>query len=76
MRPESILGPPGVPGVGVGGPEELRDVVRIEVRRRLDGTGDRDGRGVDAVLPDAGGDQRPRPRPAGATRTRPPGGTT
>jgi hypothetical protein len=44
----------------VGGPEKLRDVVRIEVRPRLDGTGDRDGRGVDAVLPDAGGNQRLR----------------
>ena len=41
-------------------PEKLRDVVRIEVRARLDGAGDRDGRGVDAVLPDAGGNQRLR----------------
>jgi hypothetical protein len=44
----------------VGGPEKLRDVVRIEVRPRLDGTDDRDGRGVDAVLPHAGGNQRLR----------------
>jgi hypothetical protein len=57
---EPILGLPGVLWVGVGGPEKLRDVVRIEVRPRLDGAGDRDGRGVDAVLPYAGGDQRLR----------------
>src|SRR5580704_4307869 len=57
---EPILSLPGVLRVGVGGPEKLGDVVRIEVRPRLDGTGDRDGRGVDAVLSDAGGDQRLR----------------
>src|SRR6476646_11096751 len=57
---EPILSLPGVLRVGVGGPEKLRDVVRIEVRPRLNGTGDRDGRGVDAVLPDAGGNQRLR----------------
>src|SRR5690349_4654473 len=57
---EPILRLPGVLRVGVGRPEKLRDVVRIEVCPRLDGTGDRDGRGVDTVLPDAGGNQRLR----------------
>src|SRR5580704_7437564 len=57
---EPILSLPGVLRVGVGSPEKLGDLVRIEVRPRLDGTGDRDGRGVDAVIPDAGGNQRLR----------------
>jgi len=54
---ESILGLPGVGRVGVGGPKEVRDVVRIERRPAYDRTGDRDGCGMDAVLLDTGGDQ-------------------
>ena len=49
---EAILGLPGVSGVAVGGPEELRDLVRVEVGPGLDDTGDRDGRGMNGRVED------------------------
>ena len=54
---ESILGLPGADRVGVGGPKEFRDVVRIKRRPTHDRAGNRDGCGIDAVLLDTGGEQ-------------------
>jgi hypothetical protein len=42
----------------VCGPEEFGDLLGVEVGPRFDGADDRDGRGVDVVRGDTGGDQR------------------
>src|SRR3954453_23523215 len=57
---EAVLGPPRVLAVRVGLPEQLGNVVQVELGARGDLADDRHAGGVYVVLRDAGGDQSRR----------------